>query len=121
MIDASKLVDGHDPVKPSPCGGGPLDPSPWDAATLAAQAARYKALGDPHRLMLLHLIAQEERCVCDLVPALGLAQATLSHHLAILVRAGLATVRKEGRWNHHQATPLALALLASSTQAHPHA
>lgn len=79
---------------------------------LADQAALFKALGDEVRLTLLHLVRDQEVCVCDLIPMLGMAQSTLSHHLGILHRAGLVSMRKQGRWNYYRATDLA-------EQAHP--
>ncbi|MFN3430582.1 MAG: ArsR/SmtB family transcription factor, partial [Candidatus Sericytochromatia bacterium] len=57
---------------------------------------------------LLHLVRDQEVCVCDLVSLMGMAQGTLSHHLSVLHQAGLVTARKQGRWNYYQATALAL-------------
>lgn len=70
-------------------------------------AKLFKALGDEVRLKILHLVRDDEICVCDLVTELGMAQGTLSHHLSVLQQAGLVTARKQGRWNYYQATPLA--------------
>jgi ArsR family transcriptional regulator len=75
---------------------------------LAEKARLFKALGDETRLKLLHLVRDQEVCVCDLVSALGMPQGTLSHHLSLLQQAGLVTARKQGRWNYYQATALAL-------------
>ena len=79
--------------------------------SLGRDARVFKALGDETRLKLLHLVRHREICVCDLVDTLGVPQGTLSHHLAVLHQAGLVTTRKEGRWNHYQATALAEGLL----------
>lgn len=111
MIDASTPTD-----EGACCATEALPPTAWPA-DLAQQAAWHKALGDVQRLKLLHLIRARELCVCDLVVLMGRPQGTLSHHLGLLVKAGLASVRKEGRWNHHQATPLALALLGTNPPA----
>ncbi|MNS09687.1 HTH-type transcriptional repressor AseR [compost metagenome] len=75
---------------------------------LEEKARLFKALGDEVRLKLLHLVRDQEVCVCDLVTAMGMAQGTLSHHLSVLHQAGLVTARKQGRWNYYQATALAL-------------
>lgn len=80
---------------------------PGFPADLAKKARLYKALGDEVRLKLLHLVRDQEVCVCDLMSAMGMAQGTLSHHLSVLHQAGLVTARKQGRWNYYQATPLA--------------
>jgi ArsR family transcriptional regulator len=74
---------------------------------LQDKAKLFKALGDDVRLKLLHLVRDQEVCVCDLVATLGMAQGTLSHHLAVLQQAGLVMARKQGRWNYYQATALA--------------
>jgi ArsR family transcriptional regulator len=79
---------------------------------LPDRANVFRALGDEVRLKLLHLVRDQEVCVCDLVSALGMAQGTLSHHLAVLQQAGLVTARKQGRWNYYQATALAKGRLA---------
>ena len=80
-------------------------------ADLAEKARIFRALGEEARLRLLHLVRDEEVCVCDLVAAVGMPQGTLSHHLGVLAQAGLVTARKQGRWNYYRATPLALATL----------
>ncbi len=67
-----------------------------DATSLAV---RLKALADPVRLrMVAHLLAAPrcEACTCELAPVVGLTEATVSHHLASLLGAGLATKRREG-------------------------
>ena len=58
-----------------------------------------KALADPIRLRLINLIAQcGEACACDLPAALERAQPTISHHLSVLVKAGLLEREKRGKW-----------------------
>lgn len=60
-----------------------------------------KALGDEKRLRILLLLADGERCVCELMDDLGAAQSLLSFHLRTLKDAGLVMDRKEGRWVHY--------------------
>ncbi|MGB9793031.1 MAG: ArsR/SmtB family transcription factor [Thermacetogeniaceae bacterium] len=56
-----------------------------------------KALANPLRLRIIdQLDTEEERCVCDLVEALGYDQPAVSKHLAILKNAGVVTSRHEG-------------------------
>ncbi|WP_051993587.1 ArsR/SmtB family transcription factor [Listeria floridensis] len=61
----------------------------------------FKALSDPKRLQILDLLSCGELCACDILEHFDFTQPTLSHHMKILVDAGLATSRKAGTWNHY--------------------
>ncbi|MDX1648545.1 MAG: metalloregulator ArsR/SmtB family transcription factor [Myxococcota bacterium] len=63
---------------------------------LDLMAARFRALGDPSRLRLLHVLMDGERAVGELERATGLGQASVSRHLAVLRREGLVARRAEG-------------------------
>lgn len=83
-----------------------------DAAMLAA---KFKAISDPTRLRLLSLVAAHdgaEACVCDLTEPVALSQPTVSHHLKVLVDAGLLTRTKRGTWSFYALVPGALDDLA---------
>jgi ArsR family transcriptional regulator len=85
-----------------------------DAAVLAEG---FKALADPARLRLLSLIANGEggeACACDLVEPLERSQPTVSHHLAILVNAGLITREKRGKWAWYRLVPERLVALRAA-------
>lgn len=85
--------------------------SALQAETAADLAVRFKALGDPNRLMLLATIAggeSAEACVCDLTEPLNLGQPTVSHHLKILVDAGFLIKEKRGTWSYYSLIPGAL-------------
>jgi ArsR family transcriptional regulator len=74
-----------------------------------------KAIADPARLRLLSVVAAHEgaeACVCDLTEPLGLSQPTVSHHLKVLVDAGLLTRDKRGVWAYFRLVPGALDALA---------
>ncbi len=58
----------------------------------------FSGLADHTRLRIMHLLAREELCACELMTALELTQPTTSHHLGILERSGLVTARREGKW-----------------------
>lgn len=78
-----------------------------------AQAASrvLKALSDPNRLRLLSIVKAGdggEACVCDLTEPLDLGQPTVSHHLKILVDAGLLEREKRGTWAYYSLVPGAL-------------
>ncbi|WP_425845516.1 ArsR/SmtB family transcription factor [Agrococcus sp. TSP3-2-1] len=80
-----------------------------DAASTLARAL--KALADPARLRLLSMVsahADGEACVCDLTEPLGLSQPTVSHHLKVLVDAGLLSRSKRGTWAYYRLVPGAL-------------
>ncbi len=71
-------------------------------------AALLKAVADPVRLQLLSAIRatdQGEACVCDLTPLVGLSQPTVSHHLKVLVEAGLLEREKRGTWAWFRLVP----------------
>jgi ArsR family transcriptional regulator, arsenate/arsenite/antimonite-responsive transcriptional repressor len=82
----------------------------------AAELTRLlKALADPTRLRLVSMVAAHEggeACVCDLTGPLGLTQPTISHHLKILVDAGIFTRDKRGVWAYYALVPRALSALA---------
>ena len=82
--------------------------------TISKVAEQYKALGDATRLNLMLAVAaglNAEACVCDLTPETGLAQSTVSHHLKILVDAGLLERSQRGKWAFYSLTDAAKKLL----------
>ena len=65
-----------------------------------------KALGDPTRLELLRRISSAgEMCCKDLVALFPVSQATVSHHLKILVDSGLLAVRRDGQFGWYSLRP----------------
>ena len=75
-------------------------------------ASLLKVLADPARLRLLSMVANAdtgEACACDLVEPIGRAQPTVSHHLSLLVDAGLLEREKRGRWAWYRVVPERLA------------
>lgn len=96
-------------------GGAAL--SEEQATTLAA---RFKALADPNRLRILSIVAAaegDEACVCDIQELLDLGQPTVSHHLKLLVEAGLLMREKRGVWAYYSLVPGALEGLAETLTA----
>lgn len=76
-------------------------------STVSKLALQYKALGDETRLkLMLAVLAGEnsESCVCDLTPDTGLVQSTVSHHLKLLVDAGLLERTQRGKWAYYSLT-----------------
>lgn len=96
----------------APVTGGVLD-----AAAAERLAGMFKALADPTRVRLLSLIAAHadgEACICDLTAPVGLSQPTVSHHMRLLVGAGLVTREQRGRWAYYRVVPDTLAALGTA-------
>jgi len=95
--------------------------APLTATELAdAEAAElerlFRALGDRHRVKIVNTLLAaggEAVCVCDLVPALGLAQPTVSYHLKQLADVGLVERERRGTFAFYRLVPGALELLRS--------
>lgn len=68
-----------------------------ERAALSPAACLYRAMGDPSRLVILQHLTTGEHRVVDLVAHLGLAQSTVSKHLACLKDCGLVDSRPQGR------------------------
>ena len=93
----------------------PLQREALSAPDAQSLAHTLKALADPTRLRLLSLVAAHggEACVCDLTEPVGLSQPTVSHHLKVLVDAGLMTRDKRGVWAYYALVPGALDAVAA--------
>ena len=68
---------------------------------LHAAASLFRGLADPARLAIVRHLALGEHRVVDLTAHLGLAQSTVSGHLACLRDCGLVTARAEGRASYY--------------------
>jgi len=64
--------------------------------TLELMAQRFKTMGEPMRLQLLHCLESGEKNVSELIEAVGSTQANVSKHLGLLMQAGLVGRRREG-------------------------
>jgi ArsR family transcriptional regulator len=94
----------------------PLLRQPLTASQAADLARLLKALADPTRLRLVSMVAAHEggeACVCELTEPLGLTQPTISHHLKILVDAGVFTRDKRGVWAYYALVPATLDALSA--------
>ena len=86
-------------------------------AGLAPAAALFRSLGDPARLAITRRLASGEARVVDLVAELGLAQSTVSKHLACLRECGLVDSRPVGRASLFTLTQTALLDLLTAAEA----
>jgi ArsR family transcriptional regulator len=68
-----------------------------DGVTANRVAELFKALADPTRIRIIHLLAHTELCVGDLCLVLGMSQPAVSHQLRLLRNLHIVTARKEGR------------------------
>lgn len=93
----------------------PTGASVLDAETAQRLAAVLKVIAEPTRLRLLSLVAagpDGEACICDLTDPVSLSQPTLSHHMRVLVEAGLLEREQRGKWAYYRLVPGALDVLA---------
>ena len=98
----------------------PLLREPITSGQAAKLARMFKALADPTRLRLVSMVAAHdggEACVCELTEPLGLTQPTISHHLKILVDAGIFTRDKRGVWAYYALVPAAMDALSAILRA----
>ena len=83
-------------------------------------AATFKAIADPVRLRLLSVVASSptgEICACDLPELFDRSQPTMSHHLSLLVKAGLLEREQRGKWAWFHVVPDRLDSLATVLRA----
>ena len=71
-----------------------------DQATWLAE--RFKALADPQRLKILHLLmTRPSMCVCEIIEVLHLTQSNMSFHLNTLKHAQFIRSQKVGKWGFY--------------------
>lgn len=101
-------------VKPFAGCCEPVTSAVLDEGDAGELADAFKVLADPARLRLLSIVASSstgEACACDLIEPLGRSQPTVSHHLAMLVDAGLLAREKRGKWAWYRVVPERLEML----------
>ena len=95
----------------------PDEHDPACAVDVSAAVALFRSLADPTRLAIVHELAGGERRVVDLTGRLGLAQSTVSAHVACLRNCGLVDGRPVGRQMLYRLTrPELLSLLGAAEQ-----
>jgi ArsR family transcriptional regulator, arsenate/arsenite/antimonite-responsive transcriptional repressor len=96
--------------------GQPGEQDPLRPDDLADAATLFKALADPVRVKLLALVRRApdgEACFCDLADEFDMPQSTLSHHLKILVKAGLLSRERRGTWSWYRVEPKPLDIMSA--------
>lgn len=85
--------------------------------------AALKAMADPTRLQILRLLKQkghcsigkdEGMCARDIEGQIALSQPTISHHMAVLTKAGLVLAEKQGLWMWYRRNEKSLRQLAAA-------
>jgi ArsR family transcriptional regulator len=88
--------------------------------------AALKAVADPARLKILRLLKQKGQCsigkgvgmcACDVQDHVTLSQPTISHHMAILRKAGLVAAEKHGLWLWYRRNEKSIKELAQAISA----
>jgi ArsR family transcriptional regulator, zinc-responsive transcriptional repressor len=85
-------TDEHSSDRPMPGPGAIRSPS-----TLVAAGELLRALSAPVRIAIVLQLRDSERCVHELVDALGVAQPLISQHLRVLKSAGVVDGKRHGR------------------------
>lgn len=62
----------------------------------------FKALSDPTRREIVNLLKDSKRSAGDIVSHFSSTNATISHHLSILKKAGLITDEKKGKYIYYE-------------------
>ncbi|MCM2676974.1 ArsR/SmtB family transcription factor [Alkalicoccobacillus plakortidis] len=75
-----------------------------DEETLFVVSQTFKALADPTRIRILHVLSTEECSVSELVERLHLLQSTISHQLRFLKNLRLVKSRREGKMMYYTAS-----------------
>lgn len=84
----------------------------------AEVAGWFRALGDPTRVLILHLLSNEGRpmTVGEITEALDVGQSTISHHLAKLADVGFVHVDRVGTSSRWQVNTACLAAFPSAAE-----
>ncbi|MCI4337735.1 MAG: metalloregulator ArsR/SmtB family transcription factor [Thermoplasmata archaeon] len=73
------------------------------SAAFPSALRRVKALSDENRLLAASLLKRRgELCACEIQAATGLTHPTVSHHMGVLVAAGLVRSRRKGKWLYYR-------------------
>jgi len=99
----------------------PLLDSLLDHDEATELAVVFKALADPIRLRLVNIIANSptgEACACDFPALLDRSQPTISHHLSLLIKAGVVSREQRGKWAWFRVRDERLGMIAEALVQH---
>lgn len=69
-----------------------------EADNIGKAYAFLRAVADPNRLKILCVLRGGSKCVCEIIPAIGISDKLASHHLKQLKRVGLLVEKREGNF-----------------------
>ena len=65
-------------------------------------AETFRALADSTRAKIVHLLAEQPLCVCDLAQAIGVSEPAVSQHLRLLRSLRIVRGRREGKMVYYR-------------------
>ena len=75
--------------------------------TYVVYARIFKAMSDENRLRILDYLKEKEHNASQLLEKLDFGQSTLSHHMGLLLDAGVVESRRHGKWTIYRLNPSA--------------
>lgn len=69
-----------------------------EAGNIASTYNFLRAIADPNRLKIICVLRKGAKCVCEIVPAVGISDKLASHHLKQLKSMGLLVEKREGNF-----------------------
>ena len=65
----------------------------------------FKAMSDENRLKILDYLLEKDQSASELLDQMDFGQSTLSHHMKLLIYAGIVEARKTGKWTIYHLNP----------------
>lgn len=120
---AAPPLHGPPPNLPAPASGRVhLDATRLlDAPGYAALADLFRALADPTRVQIVHMLVEQSRCVCDLARAIGVSEPTISQHLRRLRSLQMVHGQRRGKMVYYQLQDARVQALLTLALHHEHA
>ncbi len=69
-----------------------------EAESIGKTYSFLRAIADPNRLKIICVLQSGSKCVCEIVPTVGISDKLASHHLKQLKKIGILTEKREGNF-----------------------
>lgn len=89
-----------------------------EEATYIQLAELFGALADTTRAKIIHTLARQELCTCDLAAVVGISDSGASQHLRVLRALRLVKARRQGKYVYYSLDDAHVALLLQVGLAH---